>query len=87
MKLSENIVAFHHYSIKVEDFTETLTFYQALGFVEVHSWSLVSFNIKKGMMLYNNQINCYIELFDSDSVIPTQGRNLRKYFMRFAKII
>ncbi len=74
MKLSENIVAFHHYSIKVEDFTETLIFYQALGFVEVHSWSLESFNIKKGMMLYNNQINCYIELFDSDSVIPTQGR-------------
>lgn len=74
MDLSENIIGFHHYSLKVIDFEKTLAFYNALGFEAVHSWSLPSFQLKKGMMLYNRVINCYIELFDEKAVIPTQGR-------------
>ncbi|WP_262511480.1 hypothetical protein [Chryseobacterium sp. 5_R23647] len=26
------------------------------------------------MMLYNEKVNCHIELFDKDAEIPTQGR-------------
>ncbi|MCD1116413.1 VOC family protein [Chryseobacterium turcicum] len=74
MNLAENILDFHHYSLKVTDFRSTLKFYKALGFHEIHSWELPSFNLKKGMMLYNEKINCYIELFDKDAEIPTQGR-------------
>ena len=74
MNLSENITRFHHYSLKVNDFDVVLRFYKSLGFEEVHSWSLPSFQLKKGMMIYNQKINCYIELFDRDAAIPTQGR-------------
>lgn len=74
MSLAENIQGFHHYSLKVKDFESTLRFYKALGFDEVHSWELPSFNLKKGMMLYNEKINCHIELFDENAEIPTQGR-------------
>ncbi|MNU43487.1 Glyoxalase-like domain protein [compost metagenome] len=74
MNLTENILAFHHYSLKVVNFDVTLKFYNALGFDEIHSWELPSFNLKKGMMLYNEKINCHIELFDKDAEIPTQGR-------------
>lgn len=74
MTLSENIIGFHHYALKVNDFEKTLHFYQSLGFEEVHSWSLPSFQLEKGVMLYNRKINCYIELFDNEALIPTQGR-------------
>ena len=74
MNLSENIVAFHHYSLKVNDFEATLKFYHSLGFKEIHSWSLPAFDLKKGMMLHNEKIDCYIELFDKEAAIPTQGR-------------
>lgn len=47
MNLTENILAFHHYSLKVTDFDATLKFYKSLGFDEVHSWKLPSFNLKK----------------------------------------
>lgn len=78
MNLSENIIGFHHYSLTVADFEKTLKFYNSLGFEEVHSWSLPAFQLKKGMMIYNRNINCYIELFDEEAVIPTQGRKRRK---------
>lgn len=74
MDLCKNIIGFHHYSIKVIDFEKTLKFYESLGFEEVHSWSLPSFQLKRGMMLFNQRINCYLELFDKDAVVPTQGR-------------
>jgi len=74
MKLADNIIGFHHYSLKVDDFNLTLKFYKALGFEEVHSWSLPSFKLKKAIMIYNPLINCYIELFDKNAAIPTQGR-------------
>lgn len=78
MNLSDNITAFHHYSIKVIDFDKTLKFYEALGFKEVHSWSLPTFQLKKGMMIYSEKINTFIELFDKDADIPTQGRKRKE---------
>lgn len=66
MDLSENITGLHHYALKVIDFEKTLKFYAALGFEVLHSWSLPSFQLEKGMMIYHKQINCYIELFDKD---------------------
>lgn len=77
MDLSENIVGFHHYALKVIDFEQTLKFYSSLGFEAVHSWSLPAFRLTQGMMIYNKRINCYIELFDKNAAIPTQGRKRR----------
>lgn len=74
MKLSENIVGFHHYSLKAPQFDETVKFYEQLGFVTVHSWSLPDFKLEKCIMLYHEKINVYVEICDGDADIPAQGR-------------
>lgn len=74
MNLSDNIKAFHHYAIKAQNFHTTLHFYKQLGFKLIHDWSLPEFNLEKGGMLYNSKINCYIEIFDKNAEIPSQGR-------------
>lgn len=78
MNLSDNIKAFHHYAIKAQDFQATLCFYEKLGFSLVHDWSLPEYNLEKGGMLYNSKINCYIEIFDKNAEIPSQGRKRNK---------
>ncbi|MBL3658956.1 VOC family protein [Fulvivirga sediminis] len=78
MKLSDNITAFHHYAIKAQNFQATLNFYKALGFDMIHDWSLPEFNLKKGAMLYNAKINTYLEVFDKDAAIPSQGRQRKE---------
>lgn len=77
MKLSENIVGFHHYSLKAPQFDETVTFYEQLGFVIVHSWSLPDFNLEKCVMMYHEHINVYVEICDGDADMPAQGRKRR----------
>lgn len=74
MELTENITAFHHVSIKAQNFDKTISFYQKLGFEIVHDWSLPDFNLEKCAMLYNKNINYYLEICDKNSDIPTQGR-------------
>lgn len=78
MVLNKNIIGFHHYSLKVKNFEKTLKFYNSLGFEEVHSWSLPSFQLNKAIMLHNRSINCFVELCDENAVIPTQGRKRQK---------
>ncbi|PKH50585.1 VOC family protein [Tenacibaculum sp. Bg11-29] len=78
MKLSDNISAFHHYAIKAQDFQVTLNFYRELGFALIHDWSLPEYNLERGGMLYNSKINSYIEIFDKNAEIPTQGRKRNK---------
>jgi glyoxylase I family protein len=74
MKLTENITAFHHVSIKAQDFDSIILFYQKLGFEVVHDWSLPDFNLEKCAMLHHKNINYYLEICDKNSNIPTQGR-------------
>ncbi|GAA3631757.1 VOC family protein [Flavivirga jejuensis] len=74
MNLSDNIIAFHHYAIKAQNFQTTINFYEKLGFSLVHDWSLPEYNLKKGAILYSLKTNTYIEVFDKNAEIPTQGR-------------
>lgn len=74
MHLSDNIIGFHHVSIKAENFEETLLFYQKLGFEEVHRWSLPAFNLEKCVMLKHAALGYHLEVCDRNADIPTQGR-------------
>lgn len=78
MNLAENIIGFHHYSLKAERFYDTVKFYEVLGFKVVHSWSLPDFNLEKCVMMYNRSINSYIEICDKNADIPSQGRKRNK---------
>lgn len=74
MNLAQNIIGFHHVSIKAEQFESTIEFYKNLGFEPVHSWSLPEINMEKCTMLYHKAINFYLEICDKNAVMPTQGR-------------
>lgn len=74
MELKDNIIGFHHLSIKAQDFDGTITFYGKLGFKIVHEWSLPEFNLERCAMLFNASIGYYLEICDKNAAIPTQGR-------------
>ncbi len=74
MDLQDNIIGFHHYSIKAENIDGTIKFYETLGFKVLHSWSLSDFNLEKCVMMYNFKINSYIEICDKNADMPSQGR-------------
>ncbi|WP_400261521.1 VOC family protein [Sphingobacterium sp. SG20118] len=74
MKLSENIIGFHHYSLKAPKFDETVNFYEHLGFKTLHEWSLPEFKLERCVMLFHERINAYIEICDGNADIPAQGR-------------
>ncbi len=74
MELSENITAFHHVSIKAQNFEETIVFYEKLGFLVAHDWSLPEFSLEKCAMLHHPNINYYLEICDKNADMPTQGR-------------
>ncbi|WP_103866735.1 hypothetical protein [Aquimarina sp. I32.4] len=75
--MKNNLLSFHHYSIKAYDFEKTIEFYNQLGFQSVHHWSLPEFDLKRCEMLYNEVANTYIEICDRDANFPTQGRKIR----------
>ncbi|MGL4584395.1 MAG: VOC family protein [Flavobacterium sp.] len=74
MELKDNIIGFHHYAIKAQEYDNTIHFYEQLGFIQIHSWSLPDFNLKQATMLFQPKLNLYLEVFDKDADIPTQGR-------------
>lgn len=74
MDLANNIIGFHHVSIKAKDFDNTLAFYTNLGFEIAHSWALPDFNLEECVMLHHKAINYYLEICDYNADIPTQGR-------------
>lgn len=74
MDLENNIIGFHHVSIKANEFENTLAFYKGLGFEIVHSWSLPDFNMEKCVMLHHKAIDYYLEICDKNADMPTQGR-------------
>ena len=74
MDLKDNIVGFHHVSIKAQDFDETVGFYKNLGFETLHNWSLPDFNLEKCVMMHHKALDYYLEICDKNADMPTQGR-------------
>lgn len=74
MDLKNNIIGFHHVSIKANEFEHTVDFYRSFGFEIVHSWSLPEINMDKCVMLHHKAINYYLEICDKNADMPTQGR-------------
>lgn len=72
--MHDNIIGFHHFAIKAQDFNATVAFYAALGFEVLHQWSLPQFNLKQCAMLRHKAFNCHIEICDRDADFPGQGR-------------
>lgn len=79
MTLENNIIGFHHVSIKAQNFNDTVSFYTKLGFELIHSWSLPDFNLEKCVMLHNRSINYYLEICDKNAEMPTQGRKRKEH--------
>lgn len=78
MILQDNITAFHHYSLKADDVSKTIVFYEAFGFKQLHEWALPEFHLSRCAMLYNEKIQTYLEICDRDAQMPTQGRFRKK---------
>jgi catechol 2,3-dioxygenase-like lactoylglutathione lyase family enzyme len=76
--MSNNIIGFHHFAIKAQDFERTVQFYETLNFEVVHSWSLPEFNLEKCVMMKNKAFDCHIEICDSNANFPTQGRRRKQ---------
>ena len=74
MNLEDNIIGFHHYSLKAQYLVKTIDFYETLGFKVLHSWSLPDFELERCVMMYNARINFYIEICDRNANMPSQGR-------------
>lgn len=73
-----NIIGFHHFAIKAQDFEGTVQFYKTLNFEVVHDWSLPEFNLEKCVMLKNKTFDSYIEICDHNASFPTQGRKRKQ---------
>jgi len=78
MKLEDNIIGFHHVSIKAEDIERCIQFYEKLGFQVLHEWSLPEFNLEKCVMMFKANIGYYLEICDKNAQIPTQGRSRKE---------
>ncbi|MCV9929794.1 VOC family protein [Flavobacterium sp. LS1R49] len=76
--MNSNIIGFHHFAIKAQDFEKTVQFYRTLNFEVVHGWSLPEFNLEKCVMMKNKGFDCYIEICDNNANFPTQGRKRKK---------
>ncbi|MGN7823746.1 VOC family protein [Chitinophaga sp. 22536] len=69
-----NITGIHHLAIQANDFFATCRFYEALGLIPFHSWTLPAFNITHAALLQIPGTGSFIEVFDKDAHIATQGR-------------
>lgn len=69
-----NITGIHHLAIQANDFTATCRFYEALGLQPFHSWALPEYNITHAALLQIPGTHSFIEIFDKDANVATQGR-------------
>ncbi|MBC9933313.1 VOC family protein [Chitinophaga qingshengii] len=69
-----NITGIHHLAIQANDFQATCRFYEALGLVPYHSWTLPEFNITDAALLQIPGTGSFIEIFDKDANVAAQGR-------------
>lgn len=69
-----NITGIHHLALQANDFAATCGFYEALGLEPFHTWTLPEFNITHAALLRIPGTGSYIEVFDKDANVATQGR-------------
>ncbi|TWF42585.1 catechol 2,3-dioxygenase-like lactoylglutathione lyase family enzyme [Chitinophaga polysaccharea] len=68
------ITGIHHVAIQAKDYQATIKFYEALGLKRFHSWALPEFNIEYAALLNIRGTTSYVEIFDKDANVATQGR-------------
>lgn len=66
-------LGFHHYSIRCPDLARSISFYEALGFRQVHHWRLPQYAIERAVMMQAPDSKSWIELFDLQAAIAMQG--------------
>lgn len=70
-----NIRGIHHIAVRAENFEETLRFYtEVLNFTVRHTWSMPELNARHAAMLRSGDGNTFIEIFDRDAEVASQGR-------------
>ncbi len=67
-------IGFHHYALRSPDLNASIRFFGALGFRQLHHWSLPQYGIGKAVMMQAPDGKSWIELFDLEAAIPMQGR-------------
>mgnify|MGYP003668863276 CR=1 FL=1 len=70
-------VGFHHFAMRTPDLQRSITFYEALGFRQVHEWALPNYGIKRAVMMQAADNKSWIEIFDLKAGIPMQGRGAK----------
>lgn len=71
-------VGFHHFALRSPNVQHSITFYEALGFRQVHVWSLPEYSIDRAVMMQAGDSKSWIEIFDLKAQIPMQGRGARE---------
>ena len=70
-----SIKGLSHVAIQAKEYQATMAFYtEVLGFKTGHRWSLPAFQIQEASMLVSPDGRTCLEIFDSDAVIPAQGK-------------
>ncbi|MGO4855654.1 VOC family protein [Phaeovulum sp. W22_SRMD_FR3] len=69
-------VGFHHFAMRTPDLQRSITFYEALGFRQVHEWALPDYGIERAVMMQAADNKSWIEIFDLEAGIPMQGLGL-----------
>lgn len=70
-------VGFHHFAMRTPDLQRSITFYEALGFRQVHEWTLPDYGIDRAVMMQAADTKSWIEIFDLKAGIPMQGRGAK----------
>ena len=72
--MSEQVfTGFHHLAIRTPDLQRSVSFYEELGFRQVHDWALPDYGIDRAVMMQAPDGKSWIELFDLKAGIPMQG--------------
>lgn len=67
-------IGFHHYALRSPDLARSIRFYEAIGFRQVHHWTLPQYDIDQAVMMQAPDNKSWLELFDLRAAIPMQGR-------------
>ncbi|EAV44326.1 hypothetical protein SIAM614_04170 [Roseibium aggregatum IAM 12614] len=72
--MSEQVfTGFHHFAIRSPDLQRSVSFYEEIGFRQVHDWTLPDYGIDRAVMMQAPDGKSWIELFDLQAGIPMQG--------------
>ena len=63
----------HHIALRTPDVDRTVAFYEALGYIRVHGWSLPQIDLRRAVMIQSPDAASWIEIFDDRARVPMQG--------------